>query len=104
MRLAPCAICFPNNLEKTLQICELSSFTTHNGLEAADCCRLLGFIIHKGINSLEKGKPLKLKILNNLWNDFWNSTKKMCLPSIEYLAKSEIEPKENLSNYPKQFN
>ena len=59
MRLAPCAICTPDDIRTTLKICEESSYTTHNGLEAAECCRLLGFIIYRGINSKVKGKDLK---------------------------------------------
>lgn len=59
MRLAPCAICMPDNLQDTLKMCELSNYTTHNGKESASCCRLLGYIIFRGINSKDKGKLLK---------------------------------------------
>lgn len=51
MRLAPCGICALNDIEKTLKFCVDSSLTTHNGLEAAECSKLLGFIIFTGCNS-----------------------------------------------------
>lgn len=45
MRLAPCALSCLNDLKKTIEICSLSSLTTHNGIEAEECCKLLGLII-----------------------------------------------------------
>ena len=44
MRMAPICICFANNLVIGLEYAEKQSYCTHNGNEAADCCRLLFFV------------------------------------------------------------
>ena len=47
MRIAPISIGFWNqNVEKALEYAKLQSYTTHDGDEAAECSRLLTFILH----------------------------------------------------------
>jgi len=45
MRLAPCAIFFREDLQKALMVAEQQSKTTHHGDEAAECCRLLAYLL-----------------------------------------------------------
>jgi ADP-ribosylglycohydrolase len=59
MRLAPCALAILDNEPKTIKLCENSSYTTHDGLEAAECCKLLGLIIFLGVNSSLGAKDSK---------------------------------------------
>lgn len=42
MRLAPVPIAFRHSLEQAAEYSSLQSLTTHNGEEAAECCRLMG--------------------------------------------------------------
>jgi len=66
MRNAAVPICYHNDMEMAMKVSELQSYLTHQGIEAAECCRLLTFIIIKILN--RKNENLK-EILNNL-NDF----------------------------------
>jgi len=50
MRLAPIPIAFHHNIEKGMEIAAKQSFTTHNGEEALECCRLLSFLCIKLLN------------------------------------------------------
>ena len=50
MRLAPVPIYFHDNEMKGLEYAEKQSCTTHTGTEAAECCRLLTFLIIRLIN------------------------------------------------------
>lgn len=52
MRLAPVPIAFHNDEKHAMDIAELTSYTTHNSNEAAECCRLLCFIIVRCINNV----------------------------------------------------
>ena len=45
MRLAPIPIAYSDNLEKGMKYSGLQSLTTHNGLEASECSRLMANII-----------------------------------------------------------
>eukprot|EP00931_Biecheleriopsis_adriatica_P001661 TRINITY_DN10208_c0_g1_i1.p1 TRINITY_DN10208_c0_g1~~TRINITY_DN10208_c0_g1_i1.p1 ORF type:complete len:625 (+),score=90.03 TRINITY_DN10208_c0_g1_i1:71-1945(+) len=45
MRLSPCAIFFRNDPPMALEVAELQSYTTHQGDEAAECCRLLAHLL-----------------------------------------------------------
>jgi len=40
MRLAPIPIFYHDNFEKAIEFAEKSSFCTHKGIEASDCCKL----------------------------------------------------------------
>ena len=45
MRLAPIPVAYSDNLEKGMEYSGLQSFTTHNGIEASECSRLMANII-----------------------------------------------------------
>ena len=81
MRNAAIPICFNDSIEKAQEMARKQSLTTHQGLEAKECCSLLTFIIVK----IFKGEDLK-KILENLGTDFKTNEK-----SVECLAKSIVE-------------
>lgn len=55
MRLAPLPVAFSNQPEKAVALSALQSLTTHNGVEAAECCRLMASILVTLINR-PKGK------------------------------------------------
>jgi ADP-ribosylglycohydrolase len=82
MRNAAVPICFHNDLNKAMKIAELQSYTTHHGDEAAECCRLLTFIVIKIFN--RKNETLQ-EIIENL-NDF-----KTPVFSVQCLAQSKEE-------------
>ena len=82
MRNAAVPICFHNDLNKAMKIAELQSYATHHGDEAAECCRLLTFIVIKIFN--RKNETLQ-EIIENL-NDF-----KTPVFSVQCLAQSKEE-------------
>jgi len=67
MRLSPAALFYHNNLAEAIKTAEFQSLTTHQGIEAADCCKILAFIIVKALN-LEKSphKGLAKEFLDGL--------------------------------------
>ena len=71
-----------NDLNKAMKIAELQSYATHHGDEAAECCRLLTFIVIKIFN--RKNETLQ-EIIENL-NDF-----KTPVFSVQCLAQSKEE-------------
>jgi ADP-ribosylglycohydrolase len=81
MRLGGVPVCFWDNINLAQDVAERQSRTTHRGNEAAECCRLLTFLM---VN-LISGQDLK-KTLETLGKDFWAEEK-----SVQYLANSEIE-------------
>ena len=50
MRLAPIAIFYSGDLEQCMHYARESSYTTHPGHVAAECCALLAFLIAQAIN------------------------------------------------------
>jgi len=54
MRLAPLPVFYASNRELALAMAHAQSKTTHQGDEAAECCRLLAHIIVAAINALER--------------------------------------------------
>ena len=50
MRLAPIAIFYSGDLEQCMHYARESSYTTHPGHIAAECCALLAFLIAQAIN------------------------------------------------------
>jgi len=54
MRNAAIPIFYQHNPEKALEISSLQSQTTHQGIEAAECCRLLTYIVLKAFEKGEK--------------------------------------------------
>lgn len=45
MRLSPIPVLYHDDIEKGKLISKLHSLTTHDGEEAAECCRLLTHIV-----------------------------------------------------------
>ncbi|GHT94661.1 ADP-ribosylglycohydrolase [Spirochaetia bacterium] len=89
MRLGAVPVCFWDNINLAQDTAERQSRTTHRGDEAADCCRLLTFLMVGLIN----GKDLKLS-LENLGKDFTAKEK-----SVQCLANSEIEDNDPDRNW-----
>jgi len=77
MRLAPVPVCYHDNLQKALEVARLQSLTTHQGEEAAECCRLMTHII---VTAIKKGDGTN-QILNQI--EFETELK-----SVQFLAKS----------------
>ena len=50
MRNDPVPICYHNDIKKAMEIAKKQSLLTHQGIEAAECCRLLTYIIVKILN------------------------------------------------------
>ena len=96
MRLAPVPLAFLNNLEKGLEYAENQSYTTHDGLEAAECCRLLTYLVIRLINRSEN-EDFK-EIFDNLGKEF--ETK---CPSVKALAESR-EENFIIGEHPEPFN
>jgi ADP-ribosylglycohydrolase len=71
---------FHADYEKALEVSKLQSLTTHQGEEAAECCRLMAHII---VTAIHKGKGDK-SILENI--EFTSPLK-----SVTCLAKSQQE-------------
>lgn len=67
MRLAPIPVAFSDNTQKGILFAGLQSLTTHNGIEAQECCRLMAAIIiglmNRPLN--QNGKELLLKICDS---------------------------------------
>lgn len=58
MRNAAIPIFYRENLDEALKYAAKQSQTTHQGIEAAECCRLLTYIVHKGIHSKKGDKSI----------------------------------------------
>jgi len=83
MRNSAIPIFFHDNLDEAMEFAYKQSKTTHQGEEAAECCRLLTFICISGINSSIKENPKQ--ILEHL--QF-----KSPLASVQCLCDSQQEP------------
>jgi ADP-ribosylglycohydrolase len=81
MRLGGVPVCFWDDIDLAQEIAGRQSRTTHQGDEAAECCKLLTFLMVNLIN----GRDLK-ESLENLGHDFTSPIK-----SVQCLANSEIE-------------
>lgn len=80
MRLAPVAIAYHKDVNKAQSIAKKSSYVTHRGHEASECCALLVYILVIGINTGNK------KYLDDLGETFMSRLK-----SVNCLARSQIE-------------
>lgn len=72
MRLAPVPIFYRHDIVQAMQCARLSSLVTHQGEEAAECCRLLAYIICTALNHpnpQERNAEGKLVLLENLCAD-----------------------------------
>ena len=82
MRNAPVPICFHNDINKAMEIARKQSLVTHQGIEAAECCRLLTYIMVKILN---RNSEKLNDILDNL-----AGFQTDCI-SVKYLALSKQE-------------
>jgi ADP-ribosylglycohydrolase/NAD-dependent SIR2 family protein deacetylase len=64
MRNGAVPICYHDNIEKGMEVAKLQSYLTHQGNEAAECCRLLTYIITKILNRKDEEKLID--IISNL--------------------------------------
>ena len=96
MRNAAVPICYHNNMDKALDVAKRQSLSTHQGNEAAECCRLLTYIIVK-ILKRKDGEKLN-DIISNLekFETEVNSVK--CLA----LSKEESEDPDRDWNWKKK--
>ena len=95
MRNAAVPICYHNNIEKAMEVAKEQSLLTHQGNEAAECCRLLTYII---IQILNREKQKLNDIIDNLekFETPVNSVK--CLAS----SKEESEDPDRDWNWKKK--
>ena len=82
MRNAAIPICFYNDINKAMEIAKKQSLVTHQGIEAAECCRLLTYIIVKILN---RNNEKLNDILDNLKGFQTNCE------SVKYLSLSKQE-------------
>jgi len=83
MRLAPVAVFYHRDIKEAGDMAARSSYVTHQGDEAAECCRLLATIISTAIKN---EKPGDKSFLGNL-SEIFKST----VPSVNTLARGEQE-------------
>jgi len=81
MRLAAVPLFYRDDIKKAEEIAKLQSYTTHQGIEAAECCRLMTHIMVKGLN----GEDLH-NVLDSLSSTFQTDCQ-----SVRYLADSKAE-------------
>jgi ADP-ribosylglycohydrolase len=81
MRLGGIPVCYWDNLGLAQEAAERQSKITHKGHEAAECCRLLAFLMVNLINGRDAKDALK-----NLGNEFTSNIK-----SVQCLARSQME-------------
>ena len=92
MRNAAVPICYHNNIDKAMEIAKLQSLLTHQGNEAAECCRLLTYIIVNILNRKKKEEKLE-DIISNL--DKFETT----VDSVRCLALSKKESEDPDRNW-----
>ena len=88
MRLAPVPILYYMSEDSAAMFAKNQSYTTHKGLEAAHCAALMAIIIVRAINSVDSD-PYHRKI--SVFDSLKTYENVLC-PSVQYLARSEIEP------------
>lgn len=88
MRLAAVPICYHDRLEKALDVAYKQSKTTHQGEEAAECCRLMTQIIVELIHGDNALTPQERKeaVMGTIGDRFESS-----LYSVQCLAQAKCE-------------
>eukprot|EP00357_Protocruzia_adherens_P006269 CAMPEP_0115011882 /NCGR_PEP_ID=MMETSP0216-20121206/24350_1 /TAXON_ID=223996 /ORGANISM="Protocruzia adherens, Strain Boccale" /LENGTH=484 /DNA_ID=CAMNT_0002380721 /DNA_START=131 /DNA_END=1585 /DNA_ORIENTATION=+ len=94
MRLAPVPIFYHHNLQKAIDFAKWSSRTTHQGMEAADCAKILSFVCVNAMNYSkiydEMSEDFAKEFLDNL--DFESLLPHLESPCGKALALSQKEP------------
>eukprot|EP00045_Choanoeca_perplexa_P006064 m.51217 g.51217 ORF g.51217 m.51217 type:complete len:452 (-) comp13447_c0_seq30:117-1472(-) len=92
MRLAPVPLYFVAQgagIEQCMQASADSSRTTHQGVEAAECCRLLAFLLYQACHSeLQDAAELRVWLLTTAISEFISSRY-----SVQCMAQSKGEEK-----------
>lgn len=84
MRLAPVPIAFHMNEEEGMKVASHQSFSTHNGEEASECCRLLTHLVIRLINR----EKFEFQIIfDSLFSTFSSNNQ-----AVQCLANSTMEP------------
>ena len=91
MRNAAVPICYHNDMDKAMDIAYKQSKLTHQGDEAAECCRLLTYIIVKILKREKKENETLKDFLDNNLKDF--NTKE---ESVACLVSSKAENKKDI--------
>ena len=95
MRNAAIPICYFRDMEKALHYTEYQSLITHQGYEAAGCCKLITFIIIKILYSKTSQYKVNLKdLLDDLKDHFRCEYMSVC-----YLAHSKQEGNDKNRNW-----
>jgi len=90
MRNAAVPLYFSNDIEAAQKFARKQSRTTHQGDEAAECCRLLTFTVVKLLDSpFPDPVERKNSVLSKLGEEFTSKE-----PSVMFLAKSGFETKK----------
>jgi len=84
MRLAAVPVFYRRDIKKAEEVARLQSLVTHQGIEAAECSRLMAHIMVRGING-EK--------LHDVLDSIASSFETDC-PSVKALAESKAEKKK----------
>ena len=102
MRIAPIPICYFREEEKALEYSIRQSQITTQGIEAAECCKLITFIIlkilkKKSINPIYLSHNVNQEKINIILNDLKDF--KSNLQSVDCLANSQIEKNDPSRNW-----
>lgn len=91
MRLAPVPIYYWDNIENAMDVAAKSSRTTHQGDEAAECCRLLAYICVRAMNHPSSdAAQIRQEVLDDLSGFSSNVYSIQCLA-----ASKQEEPHED---------
>jgi ADP-ribosyl-[dinitrogen reductase] hydrolase len=96
MRLAPVPIAFHDNEELAMEMAAKSSRSTHNGIEAEECCRLMTLMLLRLYKY--KGSNPKEEILGSIGKEF-----KTDCASVKCLANAQQEGDELYQEQLKQY-
>ena len=97
MRNAAVPICYHNDINRAMEVAKRQSLSTHQGNEAAECCRLLTYIIVKILNRKDEKEKLN-DIIGNLENFETPVNSVRCLA----LSKEESEDPDRDWNWKKK--
>jgi len=106
MRLAPVPIYYASDMTAAMDIAAKQSKTTHQGDEAAECCRLMTYIIVSLINAPQPtANQRKLAVMEDLPAVF-QTKPESATPSVDILAasKQEIDEATNSPNPDRNWN
>ena len=91
MRNAAIPICFRHDVKMACEMAAQQSLVTHQGVEAADCCKLLTVIVVYLLRYRKNEKYTLKYILDNVGELFCRLVPD-CEKSVQCLARSEQEP------------